>query len=236
MDNPTNLARADYSDDNTTANTSSAGFSSSHLAYTLKVIRRNGKVANYEDSKIAVAITKAFLAVEGDKAADSTRIHDTVAKITQRISQTFAKRMPEGGTLNIEYIQDQVELELMREGLHKVARAYVLYREDRRRAREAEQKVAEVQLRVTMDDGQLAALDTEYLQRLLTEACAGVKNVSQNQILQETIQNLYDGVPHRDVHKALVMTARTYIEKEPNYTFVTARLLLNELREEGLAF
>lgn len=237
METPTaTLARVNFTE-NDAANSQTAHFSDPiNMVSPLKVIRRNGTVATYDDGKIAIAITKAFLAVEGDKAADSSRIHDTVAKMAQRISQTFNKRMPEGGTLHIEYIQDQVELELMREGLHKVARSYVLYREDRRRSRDAQQKAADIKLRVTLDDGQLAPLDTVYVNRLLTEACANVKNVKEDQILQETMQNLYDGVPLRDVHKALVMTARTYIEKEPNYTFVTARLLLNELREEGLSF
>ncbi|MFI4954435.1 MAG: ribonucleoside-diphosphate reductase subunit alpha [Gammaproteobacteria bacterium] len=241
MDNPS-VAEANYVSNPADAANSEASFLNSLAAgHSLKVIRRDGKIANYDDGKIAVAITKAFLATEGNKAADSTRIHDTVANITQRITQTFNKRMPDGGTLHIEYIQDQVELELMRAGLHKVARAYVLYREERRKAREAEQalsaqQAAEVKIRVTLENGELVPLDTHYLKQILASACADLQYVSQDQILQESIQNLYDTVPMKNVHTALVMSARTYIEKEPNYTYVTARLLLNELREEGLLF
>lgn len=233
------LARVDY-DNNSAANTQATDFSeqiNNMLANgPFKVIRRNGTVAPYTDGKIALAITKAFLAVEGDKAADSSRIHETVAKMVSRITETFSKRMPEGGTLHIEYIQDQVELELMREGLHKVARSYVLYREERRRAREAEQKASQVQLRVTLKNGELAPLDMAYVDRLITEACSNLDHVKKEDMLQETVKNLYDGVPLQDIHKALVMTARTHIENEPNYTYVTARLLLNELREEALSF
>ena len=106
----------------------------------LRVIKRNGKVVAYDDDKITVAITKAFLAVEGGTAAASSRIHDTVDRLTEQVSATFKRRMPSGGTIHIEEIQDQVELALMRNGEHKVARDYVLYRDQqaRKRAERAE--------------------------------------------------------------------------------------------------
>ena len=108
----------------------------------IRVIKRNGTVVPYDDSKISVAITKAFLAVEGGTAAASSRIHETVAKLTEQVSATFKRRMPSGGTIHIEDIQDQVELSLMRTGEHKIARDYVIYREEhaRRRAEKTEQE------------------------------------------------------------------------------------------------
>ncbi|NYS41805.1 ribonucleoside-diphosphate reductase subunit alpha, partial [Pseudomonas syringae pv. actinidiae] len=101
----------------------------------LRVIKRNGTVVPYTDDKITVAITKAFLAVEGGNAAASSRIHDTVARLTEQVSATFKRRMPSGGTIHIEEIQDQVELALMRAGVQKVARDYVIYRDSRAKER-----------------------------------------------------------------------------------------------------
>ena len=72
----------------------------------LRVIKRNGTVVPFEGSKISVAITKAFLAVEGGTAAASSRIHETVAKLTEQVAATFQRRMPSGGTIHIEDIQD----------------------------------------------------------------------------------------------------------------------------------
>ena len=95
----------------------------------LRVIKRNGTVVPFEGSKISVAITKAFLAVEGGTAAASSRIHETVEKLTEQVAATFLRRMPSGGTIHIEDVQDQVELSLMRSGEHKIARDYVIYRE-----------------------------------------------------------------------------------------------------------
>jgi ribonucleoside-diphosphate reductase alpha chain len=91
----------------------------------LRVIKRNGAVVIYDTSKITVAITKAFLAVEGGNAAGSSRVHESVATLVGEITNIFKRRMPSGGSVHIEDIQDQVELALMRSGEHKIARAYV---------------------------------------------------------------------------------------------------------------
>jgi len=208
----------------------------------LRVIKRNGTVVQFDDGKISVAITKAFLAVEGGTAAASSRIHETVAKLTEQVMGTFKRRMPSGGTIHIEDIQDQVELALMRAGEHKIARDYVIYREERARDRAAKaalspetQAVASA-INVRGTDGQLAALDIERIRTVVAEACAGLEDVSEAAIIDEALRNLYDGVSAKEVSTALVITARTLIEQEPNYSFAAARLLLDELRAEGLNF
>lgn len=207
----------------------------------IKVIRRNGTVTPFDANKIAVAMTKAFLAVEGDTAAGSTRIHDKVTLLSQKIADTFHRRLSSGGTINIEEIQDLVELELMRAGEYKVAKRYVLYREERRRARELEQKEAKTKttefvLNVTETDGSIHPLDMQTLQKQVEHACLDLASVSAEHIINDTKRNLFDQVPVRDVNKALVMSARVLIEKEPNYSYVAARLLSDDLRREALDF
>ena len=206
----------------------------------LRVIKRNGTVVPYTDDKITVAITKAFLAVEGGTAAASSRIHDTVARLTEQVTATFKRRMPSGGTIHIEEIQDQVELALMRAGEQKVARDYVIYRDARSKERATRSIDAPAQphpsIRITRDDGSFAPLDMGRLNTIITEACEGLAEVDGNLILKETLKNLYDGVALKDVNTALVMTSRTLVEREPNYSFVTARLLMDTLRAEGLSF
>ncbi len=206
----------------------------------VRVIKRNGTVVSYDDSKIAVAITKAFLAVEGGTAAASSRIHETVEKLSVQVSAIFKRRMPSGGTIHIEDIQDQVELALMRSGEHKVARDYVLYREERRLQREekkaSEPTKAHPTIRVTLSDGSQAPLDLGRMEIVVNEACAGLSDVNAQVIIDEALKNLYDGVPLADVNISLVITSRTLVEKEPNYSYVTARLLLDNLRAEALPF
>ncbi|WP_434456320.1 ribonucleoside-diphosphate reductase subunit alpha [Stutzerimonas urumqiensis] len=222
----------------------SAADSSQDLAATapgqLRVIKRNGTVVPYTDDKITVAITKAFLAVEGGNAAASSRIHDTVRRLTEQVSTTFKRRMPSGGTIHIEEIQDQVELALMRAGEHKVARDYVIYREARaqERKRSVGDEIAQPHpsIRITKADGSLQPLDMGRLQTIIREACEGLAEVDGALIERETLKNLYDGVGEKDVNTALVMTARTLVEREPNYSYVTARLLMDTLRAEALSF
>ena len=209
----------------------------------LRVIKRNGTVVPYAEDKIAIAVTKAFLAVEGGTAAASSRVHEVVKVFTQQISDTFNRRMPSGGTVHIEDIQDQVELTLMRNGEHKVARDYVLYRAERARVRaEATPVVSEAELakypriNITLDNGDTAPLDMNRIHTIVSEACEGLKDVSIDEILDEAMRNLYDGVALSDINTSLVITARTLVEKEPNYTYATARLLQDKLRSEALSF
>lgn len=205
----------------------------------LRVIKRNGAVVNYDESKIIVAITKAYLAIEGGTAAASSRVHETVSKMASQISTIFKRRMPSGGSIHIEEIQDQVELALMRTGEHKVARSYVLYRAEHARIREqqrARETEEESTIQVTFADGTQGPLDTMRLRTVIDEACAGLEGVSSDAIYQETLKNLYPGVKMDDVRTSAVMTARTMVEKDPNYSYVTARLLLDTLRSEALGF
>ncbi len=208
----------------------------------LRVIKRNGTVTSFEDSKISVAITKAFLAVEGGTAAASSRIHETVAKLTEQVIATFKRRMPSGGTIHIEDIQDQVELALMRAGEHKIARDYVIYREERARDRAAkaalspESQAAASGINVVMPDGSREPLDIERVRTIVSEACDALVDVSESAIIDEALRNLYDGVTAEEVSTSLVITARTMIEQDPNYSYVAARLLLDNLRAESLSY
>ena len=209
----------------------------------LRVIKRNGAVVPYHDDKIQIALTKAFLAVEGGTAAASSRIRDLVSALTEQVTGTFARRLPSGGTIHIEEIQDQVELALMRSGEHKVARDYVLYREEHARIRaanaaatdtEAKAEQAPPAIHVVAADGTREPLDMARMSTVVAQACRGLEDVDAERILREALANMYDGIAERDVKTGLLMTARALVEEEPNYTYASARLLLDQLRSEAL--
>ncbi|MDP1574943.1 MAG: ribonucleoside-diphosphate reductase subunit alpha [Coxiellaceae bacterium] len=201
----------------------------------LHVIRRNGELTMYDNNRIIVAVKKAFLAVEGDAATSSERIHEIAEQLAQSISERCKKRWPTGGTIHIESIQDLVELELMRAGEHQVARSYVLYREKRREAREIlAQQSEEKPIHVILEDGSKTKLDMNMLSALAIDACHGLKDVSPTKVIEDARKNLFDGVAIKDVYKALVMSARTLVEVEPNYSYVTARLLLQDVYHEAM--
>ncbi|MBS7697134.1 MULTISPECIES: ribonucleoside-diphosphate reductase subunit alpha [unclassified Chelatococcus] len=206
-----------------------------------KLIRRNGAVTPFDPSKIAIALTKAFLAVEGSGAAASRRVHDIVADLTDQIVTALMRRADAGRTFHIEDVQDQVELALMRSEHHKVARAYVLYREERARERaraagEAKAVTPEPRLRMKGADGELVPLDEACLAAIIAEACAGLEGVAPEAILAEARRNLYDGISRDELALAPILAARTLVETEPDYAKVSARLLNDKLRREALSF
>src|SRR3990170_2264627 len=198
-----------------------------------KIIRRNGAVVGFEPGKISVAMTKAFLAVNGAQGAASARIRTMVTDLTENVVNALLRRQPQGGTLHIEDIQDQVELALMRSGEHDVARAYVLYREERAKARAQDRFSKKDEVHI-VESGQRKLLDRERLRRRVEAACEGLADAAPEAILETTLRDLYDGVPMDEVRKSAVLAARALIEKDPGYSFVTARLLLDIVRLEVL--
>ncbi|MFZ6655531.1 ribonucleoside-diphosphate reductase subunit alpha [Undibacterium sp. TJN19] len=203
-----------------------------------RIIRRNGSVVGFEPSKIAIAMTKAFLAVNGGHGAESARVRELVEQLTASVVGALMRRQPAGGTFHIEDVQDQVELALMRSGEHDVARSYVLYRakrmEERRRIHDAPGHVepAAPQLHVIVD-GQSRPLDVAEVRKMIAAACLGLDKLADpDAILAETLKNLYDGVPVEELYKSAILAARALMEKEPAYSQVTARLLLHTVRKE----
>ena len=220
----------------------SASPSSTRAEYgDYKVIRRNGSVVGFEPAKVSIAMTKAFLAVNGGQGANSARVRELVETLTASVVTSLMRRMPSGGMFHIEDIQDQVELALMRSGEHEVARAYVLYREKRAADRAEARKnrpSTESALHVT-ENGVRILFDPGRIRALVDAACDGLnppgqKAVDADVIVAETIKNLYDGVPIEEVHKSAILAARSQFEKDPAYSIVTARLLLHTMRKETL--
>ncbi len=200
---------------------------------SLQVIKRNGTLVSFNPAKISVAVTKAFLAVEGDQAAGSARINDAVHRVTEQVVQAISRRLKAGGKVHIEDIQDQVELALMRAEEQKVARAYVLYREEHARQRAVDEPVeAHPHLTVKKADGSIAPLDLGLMKQQVEQAATGLDGINGDSLVEDALRNLYDGIEETEVLSALIMTARGRIEREPDYSAVTARLLLEQLRLE----
>ncbi|MGW7684668.1 ribonucleoside-diphosphate reductase subunit alpha [Kribbella sp. NPDC054772] len=207
----------------------------------LTVVRRDGSSTPFDATKISVAVTKAFLAVEGADAAATHRVRDLVTDLTGRVVGALTSRglnsLSGRRSVQVEDIQDQVELALMRAGEHQVARAYVLYREERTKARtpaDASGVTEKPAPSVRAADGTRSPLDVDRLQVVVAEAAAGLDAVDPELILNETLGACYDGIAQHEVELALVMAARSYVETEPQYSFAAARLLLDRIRRETL--
>ncbi len=208
---------------------------SSQTLAQYQIIRRNGAVVPFEPSKIAVAMMKAFLAVHGTQGAASASVRETVDGLTQGVVRALMRSRPSGGTFHIEDVQDQVELGLMRSEHHEIARSYVLYRERRTQERAKQPASAAAPVIHVVDGGKRVPLDLAKLHDLIASCCANLgKDVNAAPIMAETLRNLYDGVPVDEVYKACILAARTLIEKDPDYTYATSRLLMHTIRKEIL--
>ena len=202
----------------------------------LTVVRRDGSSTAFDQAKISVAMTKAFLAVEGADAGATHRVRDLVTDLTGRVVDALTSRGDARRSVQVEDIQDQVELALMRAGEHQVARAYVLYREERTKARtpgRPGRHHREARAHVRAADGSTAPLDVDRLRVIVAEAADGLDAVDPELILDETLGSCYDGIAQHEVELALVMAARSYVETEPQYSFAASRLLLDQIRARG---
>ncbi len=217
--------------------------SSAALGAQYSVIRRNGKRTSFNVNKISVALTKAFLAVEGSQAASSSRIHQVVDTISEQVFHALIRRLPESGVMHIEDIQDQVELGLMRAGEQKVARAYVLYRTERTRERLLQEQqnnqpdtpvVSSIEINGT--DGHRIKIDHSVIRAQIEIAVSNLTDVNSQVIFDNTIKSCFDGMTHSDLAEVLVLSARVLIDQEPNYSQVSARLLLANLAIEAVNF
>ena len=229
-------ARSESAPQNPSATTAGNAANSQWLNF--HIIRRNGAVVGFEPGKIAIAVTKAFLAVKGGQGAASARIRELVENLTEQVANALVRNRPSGGTFHIEEIQDQVELALMRSGEHDVARAYVLYREKRTQERSLKASSLPVVEHATLnvnDNGVVRPLDLAQLRATIAEAGLNLPHdIDADAILKETVKNLYDGIPVDEVFKSAILSARAMVENDPSYSQVTARLLLHTIRKEVL--
>ncbi len=196
------------------------------------VIRRNGERVAFDPHRIIIAVDRAFMASEGGHGQVARRIHDFAQKIALAVIDDLKPKMQRHGAVHIEEIQDQVETELMRTGRQKVARLYVLYREQQSKQRATNP----TPVRVTCADGSVQFLDQARLYTVVHEACEGLADVSFATVLAENEKAMFDRIHIDDVSRSLVMCSSHLIEKEPNYSHVAARLLLDRLRSEALPF
>lgn len=180
------------------------------------VIKRDGNLAAYSQEKVTAAIVKAILAT--DQSQSKEQAVSVANKISADISRRFESTLPGGGKINIEDIQDQVELGLMRLGLQKVARAYVLYREQRAQQRQ--------------QFTQIPDSDYQSTQALLQRACDDLTDVDAETVFSVAKKNFYQGITQQEINLNLIMSLRPLIESEPNYTYVAARILLASLGRE----
>ncbi len=198
----------------------------------ISVVKRDGSLVPFDRDRIRVALSKAFQATAGEVKD----LNQTADDLTGKVEEQLIKRT--GRNLNIEEIQDQVEIILMKAGYYEVAREYILYREERTRLREQKVQVPDQPrpLQVRLPDNSFEDLNWDLVQASLEVVCQGLERVDPMPICEILRKDVYDGISIDDLRTAQIMAARSLVESEPGYSYVTARLVLRQLKAEVLPF
>jgi ribonucleoside-diphosphate reductase alpha chain len=211
-------------------------------AKEFKIRKRDGRLETFNDQRIELAIESAFKAEQGmeSEAPLSGELRHDIGQITESVVRKVLAQAVQGEELEVEQVQDAVEAELMASGHHSIARRYILYREERKKARTLRGEptydvISKSDFKMQARDGERVPLDLQALSRKVVRACRGLESVcAAREVIDEAIENLYDGVKEEEVEKALIMAAKARIEREPSYTYVASRLLLDTIYKEVL--
>ena len=198
-----------------------------------KVVKRTGEVVDFDESRIRNAILGAIDAVGTD--VDEAQIDEVLHDINEEIGGRFAEFFP-----NVENIQDIVEKHLVRIGQYEVAKAYILYRAERQKIRE-EAKLLNLEnarlgkLTLTKRDGRTVLLNVKKIDEAIQRAADDLGDeIEVDRVVREVVKNVYDGVGTEHLQQALVLAAASFIERDPAYSWLAARLLLEKIYKEVL--
>ncbi|KKP36850.1 MAG: Ribonucleoside-diphosphate reductase [Candidatus Peregrinibacteria bacterium GW2011_GWA2_33_10] len=192
--------------------------------------KRSGEVVEFDGEKLAIAIQKAFHAT-----IPNIKDHQIFIRITEgsifEIKQKFSNQIP-----SVEDIQDIVEKKIAEFGYYEVAKAYILYRYehglDRDLNLENQNKPLNNEFWVIKRNGVREKFDPNKIRNILKLFSNDLKNIDIEKIVSDSGNNLFDYVETKQILNALVLSTRSFIEKDPDYSRLAARLLLNLIYQE----
>lgn len=210
----------------------------------ISVIRRDGKTVRFNPIKISSAIQRAFFASQSPESKFSSSFDmNVINDLTSQIIDSLVKSCEKNSCVHLENIQDTVERHLMMNGYYEVAKKYILYREERSKARleksiQNEDSVEKIQkeesYKVFRADTSFYFLYKKDLLSKFLFISKKFKNVDASLLADLAFANCYEGMKEAEIDTSCIMAARAGIEKEPEYAYVAASLLLGVLYQEVL--
>lgn len=203
----------------------------------LKIARRDGSLVRFNPMKIASSIELAFRLARQISGPSPQEVIEAVNLLTQKVVARAVSMQKSGNLLTVDFIQEEIENQLMREGFFPVARALILQRANVERPTPVEEPVFEKGkvFEVVDEKGNVKEISQGQLKKIITFACRGLeKLVSADEILESCLLNFYEGIKESEIDQAAIMAARAKIEKDPAYSKVASRLLLDMLYRETM--
>mgnify|MGYP000194547071 FL=1 len=199
----------------------------------LLVVKRSGEIVEFDPDRIKNAIEAAINA--GDEGFDLSSVPEIVDGVHQELSDRFTEFYP-----NVENIQDIVEKHLIRSDMFTVARRYIIYRAERSREREKLKenisKKAELgKLKITKSDGKTVLFNPQKIRETISRVCSKYPDTtSVDSIAKELNRNIFDGASTSDLERALLLASTAFIERDPDYSKVSAGFFMQRLYKEGM--
>ena len=197
------------------------------------VVKRSGEVVGFDYTRIFNAIGAAIKA--GDEEYSDIQVSELTSEIEEEILIRFTEFYP-----NVENIQDIVEKHLIRADMFTVARRYIIYRAERSKEREQQrEKVAQKaelgKLKIRKKDGRTVLFNPQKIRQTISKACEGYSTTtSPDLIIKELTRNIFDGASTSDIERALILSATAFIERDPDYSKLSAKLFLQRLYKEAM--
>jgi ribonucleoside-diphosphate reductase alpha chain len=199
-------------------------------AVHLMITKRNGEVVPFDPIKVENAVKKAVKAA--GKEIQQAEFESIIDDVKQEIEQRFVDFFP-----NVENIQDVVEKHLVKSGHYEIAKEYILYRAKRQDARSVErdqnvEKARMGRLTVKKRDGTAVLFDAKKIGGTIERLASNLPGIQPELIQKELLKNIFDGITTEEIGKALVLATISYIEKDPDYDYLSAHMFLQDLYKE----
>lgn len=200
-----------------------------------QITKRDGSLVPFNQAKIWKAISKAFLDVKQNFTAEEAKQVDGVTEsVVIALDEKFIDNHP-----TVEIVQDIVEKKLMERGFYDVAKGYILYRkahDDARREEQAKLEGAHPTLKVRKASGEVVSFNRYNITKTISYHIKGLENdIDMNLIVSGIENSIYEGVTTKEISKITIMTVRSYIDRDPAYSILAARLLLNTIYENVIS-
>jgi ribonucleoside-diphosphate reductase alpha chain len=196
-----------------------------------QITKRDGEIVAFNQAKIWKAISKAFLDVKQNFTAEEAKQVDGVTEsVVAALDTQFIDNCP-----TVEIVQDIVEKKLMERGFYDVAKGYILYRkahDDARREELERLEGAHPTLKVRKASGEVVSFNRYNINKTISYSLTGLEQDIDVDLIISGIENsIYDGMTTKEISQIIVMTVRSYIDRDPAYSVLAARLLLNTIYE-----
>ncbi len=197
--------------------------------------KRSGDVVAFDPVKIEQAIMKAYVEVRGQQ--NPTLVKSIAEGVVGELDKLFQDRVP-----GVEDVQNIVEMRLMADNLFDVAKGYIIYRYQHTKIREAQKEEVQrkiegegimVQKRTGVREAYSEAKVRASLEKILGQYAA---QIDVDKVTKQLRREVYEDITTKEISRTLIMVLRSYIEKDPAYSSVAARALLNDIYKEVIGY